>query len=172
MPALDVSELLTDPDFAERLTVYRVEQMVGDNGRATVVETLISPAPVGVVLSKDTAIGGNELERLPDYQARNVALDVYTRFRLRCLSTGGPIEQSGAITFQGAGDIQFRGSGDINFYGPDSPLRDFQPDEIEWNGDRYLVSLINDYSHYGHGFIHAECVSKVHIDNPPAEAYP
>jgi hypothetical protein len=37
--------------------------------------------------------------------------------------------------------------------------QDFQPDIVLWAGDRYVVVSINDYTHYGVGFVEAECTN-------------
>ena len=39
-----------------------------------------------------------------------------------------------------------------------------------WNGDYFLVSLTNDYSHFGAGFMHAELESTEAVDYAPDEA--
>jgi hypothetical protein len=41
----------------------------------------------------------------------------------------------------------------------------YQPDVVEWKGDRYVVRTINDYSQYGAtGLIEAECSSMDFLD--------
>lgn len=131
MPDLDVSELLSDPDFAEFLTVERRTEMVGANGRARKVPTIITPKPVGVVLPVDTAIGGNAMERNPDEQHRGAALEIHTRFRLRGPAPGG------------------------------------EPDVIIRDGNRFVVTIVNDYSRFGRGFMKIECSSMESIDEEP-----
>lgn len=136
MPLLDVSDLLSDPDLCEPLTIIRREQKINDLGRAVLLQTTISPAPYGSIQSKDTAIGGNQLERQPEGQYRAAAFDVYTQFALR-----GP-------AVDGCG-------------------QDWQPDVIMFNGDPYVVTLINDYTHFGAGYVHAEIASMSQIDQAP-----
>lgn len=131
MPALDVSELLLDPDFAEPLTIQRRVDNVRPNGRNAIAWNTVFPAPYGVVLPKDTALAGNELERAPDGQYRGAALTVHTKFRLRGPSPG------------------------------------YQPDVMVWEGDPYVCTLVNNYSHYGAGFVQAEFTSMPTIDHPP-----
>lgn len=84
MPLLDVSELLFDPAFVETVTVLRREQVMV-NGRATTTITTF-PDIVASVQPKDTAIGGNVIERAPDGQWRGSNLNIYTKFRLRGVS--------------------------------------------------------------------------------------
>ena len=136
MPALDVSDLLDDPDFVEAITVIRREQVVNSKGRTTIVPTVFENV-LASVQPKDTAIGGNIISREADGSFRGSNLNVYTRFRLRSVSKTE--------------------ADDVNY----------QPDVIIWNGDHFLVALTNDYSHYGAGFMHAECEAIDMIDNAP-----
>jgi hypothetical protein len=131
MPLLDVSSLLLDPDFAQPLTIERRTEVVGSNGRATITSQIVLPAPYGVILPVDTAIGGNALERGPDEQHRGAALEVITRFRLQ------------------------------------GPSPSFQPDVIVYEGNRYVITIVNTLTKYGAGFIRAECSSMDSVDNPP-----
>lgn len=91
------------------------------------------------VQPKDTAIGGNIISREPDGSYRGSNLNVYTQFRLRSVSKG-----SDGVTI-------------------------YQPDLIIWNGDMFQVSLTNDFSHYGAGYMHAECEAVEMIDFAPGE---
>lgn len=131
MPTLDVSDIILDPMFAERLTIERRPETVGNNGRTTQLPQVITPKPIGVVLPIDTAIGGNALERTPDEQHRGAQLEVHTKFRLR------------------------------------GPSPNYQPDVLVYEGNRYVVTIVNNYSKYGAGFIKAEVTSMDAIDNPP-----
>lgn len=45
---------------------------------------------------------------------------------------------------------------------------DFQPDLIIWNGDPYVVNKVQDYSHYGAGWVQADCSSEAATERPPA----
>jgi galactose-6-phosphate isomerase len=44
---------------------------------------------------------------------------------------------------------------------------EFQPDLVVWNGDSFVVRLIEDWSNYGTGFIKAICTSIDLVDSPP-----
>lgn len=81
----------------------------------------------------------NDLRRLADigYQAK--AITVITRFALRGASETG----------SGAGEVQY------------------QPDVVVWNGDSFIVRLIEDMSNYGPGFVKALCSSMDSVDQPP-----
>ena len=43
----------------------------------------------------------------------------------------------------------------------------YLPDQVIFNGDRYLVTLTNDYTHFGGGFVQAELTSLPIQDAPP-----
>lgn len=102
-----------------------------------VIDPVVFPDVLASVQPKDTAIGGNIISREDDGSYRGSNLNVYTTFRLRSVSKNE------------AGDVQF------------------QPDVIVWNGDHFLVALTNDYSHYGAGYMHAECEAIDMVDNAP-----
>jgi hypothetical protein len=44
---------------------------------------------------------------------------------------------------------------------------DYQPDLIVWNGDNYVVNKVYDWSHYGAGFVSADCSSIVSVEEAP-----
>jgi galactose-6-phosphate isomerase len=44
---------------------------------------------------------------------------------------------------------------------------EYQPDLVDWNGDSFVVRLIEDWSNYGTGFIKAICTSIDLVDSPP-----
>jgi galactose-6-phosphate isomerase len=46
------------------------------------------------------------------------------------------------------------------------PTRGFQPDVVIWNGNRYVVRDIRDWTQFGVGYIRAECESMSHLDHP------
>lgn len=77
MPTLDVSDILTDPDFAESLTVIRRDQAMNSHGRGAVLpcETTIT----GVVTGGSSAA----LLRAAEYGANSRAITVHTQFTLR-----------------------------------------------------------------------------------------
>lgn len=77
MPLLDVTEVLTDPDFAEfNLVCVRNTQKIDDNGRAYNVPRTFPF--VGVV----TSAGGVELQRLAEAERNKQTISIITRFRL------------------------------------------------------------------------------------------
>ena len=84
MALLDVSEILTDPDFADKFNVRRRSETVDTHGRSTVAEQLFSQV-VGVV----TAISPSDLDRREDYQAMTRSISIVCQFRLRGETDGG-----------------------------------------------------------------------------------
>lgn len=47
------------------------------------------------------------------------------------------------------------------------PSPGFQADVVNWKGDRFVVTLVDDFSAYGQGFINAICTSMDYVDQPP-----
>lgn len=83
MPLLDVSELMTDPDFATNtLSCARMAQAVGTDGRAT--DTPTNTAFVGVV----TADKGSILKRMAEASFVEGSIMIYTKFRLQMVGAG------------------------------------------------------------------------------------
>lgn len=135
MPLLDVSELMTDPDFAQRVSVQRRLETVGANGRPTFTTATFKNVVV-VIYPVDTAIGGNALERTDAASYRGAALEIVTKFQLR-----GPAQVAGT---------------------------NYQPDIVVYNGDPYIVSVMNDFAKFGPGFVRAELNAMSSVDAPPS----
>ena len=115
MPDVDVSELLSDPDFADALVCERNAQVVSSGGIATNIAQTFDF--LGVV----TSDRGKELARLAAGSHITGSILINTEFRL----TNG---------------------------------RDgIAADVVTWNGARYTVVTVDDYSRYGAGFICASC---------------
>ena len=79
MPKIDVTDVLTDPDFADALMVTSSARIIQDNGRAsdmalgqTNVVAVVVPAPQRLILQSDGAL-------------RDGAIEIYTTYTL----TGG-----------------------------------------------------------------------------------
>lgn len=137
-PLLDVSELLDDPMFVEtEITVLRRKQVL-TKGRTSPELVAIVVNVVASIQPKDTVIGGNVITREPDKEFRGSNFNMYTRFRIRSVSK------------QATGDAPTDGV--------------YLPDVVIWNGDHFLVTLTNDWSHYGAGFMHAELTSTEAVD--------
>jgi len=47
------------------------------------------------------------------------------------------------------------------------PAEGLSPDLILWHGDTFVVTLLDDWSNYGPGFIHVVCSSMDGVDLPP-----
>jgi hypothetical protein len=116
MARLDVTEILTDPDFVDTaLVCERSAQSVGTDGLA--VNSTKSIRFAGVVTSDQ----GDILERMPGVERITGSITIHSRF---VLNDGSPGKTA---------------------------------DVVQWRGRRYTVSNVNDYSHFGRGFIVATC---------------
>ena len=115
MPLLDVTDVVTDPDFNCPMVVYRNAQQVGQDGIARLT-------PTGVrffgVVTNDK---GDVLDRFPGGERTEGSITVHTRTRLIEGKTG------------------------------------FTADIVEFQGRKYTVAAVNDYSQWGRGFIAARC---------------
>lgn len=81
MAHLDVSEVLTDPDFLNRLRGQRMAETVDENG-----VTQLTPQPLrfwGAVFSD-----GKRIERQADAETAHGEITVFTRFKLRSAKAG------------------------------------------------------------------------------------
>jgi len=83
MPLLDVSDVLLDPMFAQRLHVIRRTQSVGSDGVVAFTETILNP--VGVI----TAGSPSNLERAPDAQVSKGTITVHSTIALLDPTSGG-----------------------------------------------------------------------------------
>jgi len=86
----------------------------------------------------------NDLKRLPDAQIQAKAITVITAFALRGESETGT----------GGDETQF------------------QPDIVVWNGDSFMVRVVEDYTNYAAGFVLAVCTSIDLVDEPPGAISP
>ncbi len=77
-PLLDVSFVLTDPDFATSFDVYRRTETVGTNGRST-LSTKKYLGQTGVIYPD----GDNTLNRGPSFQATPRSITVVCQFALQ-----------------------------------------------------------------------------------------
>lgn len=127
MALLDVSEVLTDPDFCDTFPVKRRSEVMGNNGRMSVDTKDMEGVGVVCVASP------SDLRRLPEDQRTGRAISVVTQFRLRASAP------------------------------------DYQPDLVGWQGDFYVVSDIQPYTHFGAGFVQAICTSMSAQDQAPVE---
>jgi len=79
----------------------------------------------------------NDLQRLPEHEYFNKSISVTAFFRFQ----GVAKDATGTIITH--------------------------PDQILWAGSSYVVRALDDYSHYGRGFVHVVAVSVDYIDPPP-----
>jgi hypothetical protein len=83
------------------------------------------------------ATGPDDLKRLPEEQYAMKAISLYSPFRFQ-----GPAQLSSTGTRQ-------------------------HPDEILWHGSTYVVTVLDDYTDFGRGFVYVVAVSIDPVDPPP-----
>jgi galactose-6-phosphate isomerase len=93
MAELDVSELMTDPDFVSSFTVIRAGQTIDEHGRAQVA----AQAPKKI-LGAVFPISARTMNMMPDYVNVNGSIEIYTKFRLEGPST---TTQADTVIWQG-----------------------------------------------------------------------
>lgn len=93
MANVDVSEVLLDPDLCDRFDVTRRAEVMGADGRASVVGTVFSGV-IGVVVASSPS----GMERRDDGQMLSHTATVVTKFRLRGPAPGFQPDQ---ITIDG-----------------------------------------------------------------------
>jgi hypothetical protein len=105
-------------------------------------ETKIDVEMIPVVRGVVFPEGPNGLSRRPEAQTNAKTLVIFTRFALRGASISANTDGS------------------------------YQPDIIVWNGNRYLVAEIEDYSNYARGFIKVRAASTQEMDQAPVTSGP
>lgn len=85
MPNIDVTELLTDPDFATTITVYRTTQSVNNFGEA--VSSVASTSVTAVVV----AGVGDTMTRTLDYDMIAGGITIYSIFQLTAGDEAGAV---------------------------------------------------------------------------------
>lgn len=78
MPHLDVTEILSCPDLADRFDVRRRTETVNDFGES-IKGSEVLRNKIGVI----TSAGANDLQRLPEDQRMGRIMSLITRFPLR-----------------------------------------------------------------------------------------
>jgi hypothetical protein len=81
MALIDVSELMSDPDFVNQFTIVRRTSKVNDFGENEISDTNI--CAIGSI----QAGNGDTLKRLPEAARKENAITVYTKTELRADST-------------------------------------------------------------------------------------
>ena len=76
MALISVSELLTDPDFVDPVTVFRQTMTVGSDGMATTTRQAIP------IVASVQAMTGEELALLPDLARAEGTMELITTFPL------------------------------------------------------------------------------------------
>lgn len=109
MPDLDVTDILSDPDFSDTFTVTRFVQSISDGGIASNTPTVFSNI-LGVVTANDNI----DLLKMPDGEILNGSITIHTTFRL---TNGDGATDADIITWHGR-TYQVRTIGDWSGFGP------------------------------------------------------
>ena len=108
MPSLDVTDILTDPDFADTFTVTRSIQTVSTGGMASNALSVLTGVS-GVVTANDNV----ELLKMPDGEILSGSITIITKFRL---TDGGGTQDADVITWHGR-TYQVKTIGDWSGFG-------------------------------------------------------
>lgn len=128
-PTLDVTEVLTSPEFADEFRTIRRQQGVNAHGEPYIIATWVfglRDGCVGVI----TPSSENSLVRADAYEAQSNSIQVITKFKLQ-----GAVKDGQTI-----------------------PEGQWLPDLVKWQGNHYIVRTTNDFSRFGVGFIVADCL--------------
>lgn len=91
-------------------------------------ETTLTPGSFPNCYGIITPSSPDDLDRLPEEESFKKAISISTNFALL-----------------GASDEEGQQEG-------------FQPDLVLWGGNTFIVRVVEDWSHYGPGWVHAICV--------------
>lgn len=76
-PSLDVTEVLSDPDFVDHATVFRRPMKVNEHGEVEKTPEKIDGVPMVICNAS-----GDDLTRYPEMQAMGLVKSIVTTFRL------------------------------------------------------------------------------------------
>jgi galactose-6-phosphate isomerase len=93
MPSLDVTDILTDPDFADTFNVTRSIQTISPGGMASNSSILIANVS-GVVTANDDI----DLLKMPDGELLSGSITIITKFRL---TNGSGAIDADVVTWHG-----------------------------------------------------------------------
>ncbi|TXH35301.1 MAG: hypothetical protein E6Q98_16040 [Rhodospirillaceae bacterium] len=94
MALLDVTDVLTDPDFTSTIRIARSTESIGETGRAVIAQQVIDN-----ILAVVTPGQGTKSETLADLMRVQGVVTVHTQFRL---SDGRPDGKPDVVTWSGA----------------------------------------------------------------------
>ena len=87
MALLDVTALLSDPDFADAITVTRVTTTIDSHGRSVATTATVSAI---AVMQPATAA---QLDVIPEAERSRDSVAIYTTFALRMAVAGGEADR-------------------------------------------------------------------------------
>lgn len=105
-------------------------------------ETKIETELIPIVRGVVYPEGPNGLARRPEAQTNAKTIVIFTRFALRGASISANTDSS------------------------------YQPDIVVWNGVKYLVAEVEDYSNYARGFMKVRAASTQEMDQAPVTTGP
>ncbi|NTG00106.1 hypothetical protein G6L30_08230 [Agrobacterium rhizogenes] len=108
MPLLDVTEILSDPDFADTITVTRSVEAGFDHGRPQITMQTFTD-----IIAVVTAGQGDILKYFPEMANIQGAILIHTTFRL---TSASDTTQADTVTWQGR-DYQVTGLNDWSTFG-------------------------------------------------------
>jgi hypothetical protein len=108
MPSLDVTDILTDPDFADRFSVARFTQTITLGGIAS-DSSIIYNNISGVVTANDDI----DLIKMPDGELLSGSITIITKFRL---TNGSGTTDADVVTWHGR-QYQVKTTGDWSGWG-------------------------------------------------------
>lgn len=108
MPSLDVTDILTDPDFADTFIVTQSIQTVSSGGMASNALTVLTNVS-GVVTANDNI----DLMKMPDGELLAGSITVITKFRL---TNGSGTRDADIVTWNGR-TYQVKTVGDWSRFG-------------------------------------------------------
>lgn len=140
MPSIDLTDVVLDPAISlEPFKVVRRVSVTNADGRVVVTPTVLPAVGQPAITGAISPVGDNSLLREEAFQTQMNAIQIITTFRLRGASKDAGVE--------------------------------YQPDLVQWpanTGTYYLVRVVNDWTSFGAGFVHAECIQYDWTDKPPA----
>lgn len=108
MPLLDVTDVLSDPDFADTITITRAVETVDSHGRAQIATQTFAN-----VVAVITAGQGDVLKYFPEMANIQGAILIHTTF---LLTSASETSRADTVTWQGR-DYQVTGLNDWSTFG-------------------------------------------------------
>lgn len=135
MPDLDVTDLLTDPDFCETVTIIRQSQKTDIMGINNVT-------PQTLTAYGSVQMGGLDVAIQTDEEHAQRLIVFYTKTRIFDI-TRAPVFDEPGVPAADTGGLTMDADG-------------YLPDILQWNGNRYKVRRVEPWVNWGAGFFAVE----------------